>query len=378
MNRNYYDNAIIHIFITNKKKINGNYIRKLQNNKLKYSNVLSYLYSRFNDSDNNLSEIIWRIYYQQEIRNICPICGSKTKFDKTCYKTTGHVYKTYCCATCSAKSEERNNKRSKTCLEKYGVLNNILLPDIKHKAIVNAQLPDSIEKRKATNLERYGAEYIGASQKIQEKIRNIKEEKYGNAYFVNIEKRIITNLRKYGVEYDFQNDDIKQKIKETCLNKYGVDNYWKTETNIKASHSKEAIAKCNNTKRKNHSFNTSKSENKIYELLLTKFDTSEIKREYISELYPWKCDFYIIPLNLYIECNFLWTHGTHPYDADLNKDKYNNWLIKSSESRFYKNALYNWTIRDVEKQNKAKENKLNYIEFFTIEEAEDYINNIIK
>ena len=35
-----------------------------------------------------------------------------------------------------------------------------------------------------------------------------------------------------------------------------------------------------------------------------------------------------------------------------------------NKSNYYNNAIYNWSIRDVEKRNEAKFNKLNYLEIF--------------
>jgi hypothetical protein len=38
------------------------------------------------------------------------------------------------------------------------------------------------------------------------------------------EKRKATNIEKFGVEHPFQNKEIKDKIKKTFVDKYGVDN----------------------------------------------------------------------------------------------------------------------------------------------------------
>jgi hypothetical protein len=60
------------------------------------------------------------------------------------------------------------------------------------------------EKKKQTNLSRYGVEYALQSVIFQNKIKQ-------------------TNLEKYGVECTLQNDTVKKKIKNTNLEKYGVE-----------------------------------------------------------------------------------------------------------------------------------------------------------
>ena len=96
-------------------------------------------------------------------------------------------------------------------------------------------------------------------------------------------------------------------------------------------------------------------------------------------MYPFSCAFYIPEFKLYIEIQGSWTHGRHPFNeynqADLEKIK--KWREKNTN--FYTEAIYNWTIRDVNKRNVAKENKLNYLEVFTtdIEKCKDIINTYI-
>ena len=124
---------------------------------------------------------------------------------------------------------------------------------------------------------------------------------------------------------------------------------------------KEFEDKRNETLKNNNTFNTSKSEDKCYELLKSKFHV--VLRQYKSKKYPFSCDFYIPDKDLYIEYNGTWTHGNHLFDS-FNKDdisKLNEWKEKSKKSRYYKNAIYTWTDLDVRKNNIAKQNNLNYI-----------------
>lgn len=99
----------------------------------------------------------------------------------------------------------------------------------------------------------------------------------------------------------------------------------------------------------------------MYELLLKYFSSNDIERQYHSKVYPFNCDFYIKPLDLYIKCNYHWTHGKMPFDNnDLAcMNKLNTWVEKAKKSDFYKCAIDVWTHRDCEKMNCVKNNKLN-------------------
>ena len=48
---------------------------------------------------------------------------------------------------------------------------------------------------------------------------------------------------------------------------------------------------------------------------------------------------------------------------------------RTKGTKFYNNAIQTWTIRDVKKRNTAKENTLNYIEFWTVKELTNWLNN---
>ena len=368
-----YDKYICDIFITPKLKINNNQIRKLN----KYPNIKSYLLNRYNDKD-TLSIIIWRIYYHIENRPKCGICGKYTPFD---FKNKS--YKKYCCASCSAKSIERNNKYNQTCLEKYGHINPLhggigKIKKIKtwmdKYGVDNPSKSELIKnKSKQTCLKKYGVEYSFQSDNNKNKSKETKLKRYGDKNFINLEKRKQTCLEKYNQEFYFQTDQFKEKSKQTCLEKYGVDNYRKTKENIEKSHLPEAINKCNQTKKENQTYNKSSEEDKSYELLTEKFP--DIIRQYRSELYPFNCDFYIPSLNLYIECNYHWTHGGKLYEG-TEKDNQLVQKWKDQNTEYYDNAIKTWTYYDVEKNNIAKQNNLNYIIFWNINELKEWIKNL--
>lgn len=116
------------------------------------------------------------------------------------------------------------------------------------------------------------------------------------------------------------------------------------------------------TKKKNHSFNSSKIEKRFYQNLCNIYSQNTVIPQYRDERYPFNCDFYIANNDLFIECNFHWTHGGRPYDPNnpTCQAQLKEWQEKAQTSQFYKNAIETWTVRDVEKQKCAKQNNLNY------------------
>ena len=180
-----------------------------------------------------------------------------------------------------------------------------------------------------------------------------------------------TFISKYGVDNPFKSDIIKEKIKQTNLERYGVECYFKTEDCILKSHSPTTINKQINAKRKNHTFNSSKREDECYSLLIEKFGSDDIIRQYKSDVYPFACDFYIKSLNLYIECNFHWTHNNHLYNKNNIKDIITKcrWKQKAKTSLYYNIALDVWCNIDVKKFECAKKNNLNYIIIYDISSA---------
>lgn len=146
------------------------------------------------------------------------------------------------------------------------------------------------------------------------------------------------------------------------------------------SNSPETKLKIYKSKKQNNSFNSSSYEENFYSNLLTIFENSDVVRQYKDERYPFACDFYIKPLDLFIELNICWTHGKMPFDNNNPEclTKLNHWKQKSISSKFYQNAIETWTIRDIEKLNILKENNLNYKIAYTQEDIENILNYLSK
>ena len=47
--------------------------------------------------------------------------------------------------------------------------------------------------------------------------------------------------------------------------------------------------------------------------------------------------------------------------------------IKDKHTKYYDNVIYNWTVRDPLKRKIAKDNNLNYVEFWSVNELKEWI-----
>lgn len=363
------------------------------------------LTSHFKRIHNITSKEYYDKYLKEDGEGVCPICGKETAFIKF---TKG--YHTFCSPKCAGSSKDVLKLRQKTCLEKYGVDNPAKAEPVK-------------ERLKQTNLKRYGVEHASASKQIRARIKATFIEKYGvdNPTKSDIVKRKVratnlkrfgvespsqlpevqkkikaTNLKRYGTEYGMQNKDvlakmrethvrkyggignqspiIREKIQKTCLERYGVVSTLLTDRAKKQANSPEAIQKKFKTMKKNNTFNTSKPEKNLETKLRKLFP--DLKTQYKSDVYPFACDLYIPSLDLYIEYNGTWTHGGHFFDKNNPEDLKVLELWKSKNTKYYNNAVYNWSVRDILKLETAIKNNLNYIAWFNEEQANDWIEKM--
>ena len=303
----FNDQYFIDNYFCKDNRINCRRIKHLSDKELEWLN------NRYDDSF-SLNETLQRIFYHIEEHPKCPTCGKYIPF---CGKPNSiGMFMRHCNYSCAIK--DVHYLQDQTKLKKYGSKNNY-------------------KKIQSTVLKKYNVNNVF----------NIDDVRKNNINAITSELA-------------------KNKRRETCLKRYGVDVASKSEivkskVDWVAQKDKEY-----RTKKKNHTFNTSKLEEETYELLKEKYP--DVIRQYKSDVYPFVCDFYIPSLNLYIECNYHWTHGGHPYDSN-NIDDYNKLqLWESKNSKYYRNAIITWTCRDVNKRNFARQNNLNYIEIWNINE----------
>lgn len=332
-------------------------IKKYLNNRYKYSESLyeSLFCIKNNIDRDNL---------------ICPICHKGIlKFNGI--KSRGY-FNQGCCLECTYKIREEHSQ--KTSIEKYGT---------KHPRQNNDENKIINKKRKQTCLIKYGVEAYTQTNEYKKKVEKTSLEKYGTKHPFQSkevkEKIHKTCKERYNTDWTFQCNLAKEHQKQTLLKKYGVENSFCIPSVLESFKERkiEIQQKRDNTKRKNKTFGTSIPEEKTYQLLLKYFDKLDIIRQYKEIRYPFNCDFYIKSLDLFIECNYFWTHQGHLFDEnnkeDINKLKY---LIKESKNHpFYLGAISTWTKYDLEKKKIADENKLYYLIFWNINEIKDWLIN---
>lgn len=145
-----------------------------------------------------------------EIQYKCDCCGKiKTTlykdWNKRKYRELGDL-----CKDCAIKI-----KLPQAMLDKYGCSN-------------CANVPSIVEKKKSTNLAKYGNEWAIASEEVRNNISSVILNKYGyNNPMQNEDikqKTMATNREKYGGNSAMCSPKIKEKSIKTCLDKYGVAN----------------------------------------------------------------------------------------------------------------------------------------------------------
>jgi very-short-patch-repair endonuclease len=110
-----------------------------------------------------------------------------------------------------------------------------------------------IEKRKKSNIEKYGVEHVSQTQEFKDKISEINVERYGvktTLIETNTKEKIKETLvEKFGVDNPMKSSNIKNKAMDTCLEKYGhvvfphsVDGRLQTNQTLKEKYNVASIA----------------------------------------------------------------------------------------------------------------------------------------
>ena len=398
-----HDSLIIKILIKD-DKILTNSIRKI--NKGKYPNILEYLNSRYNDSD-CMTETIRRIEYKLEERPVCKWCGGHVSFNG--YHKGSMHYSACCCSSCHAKYTK--DKRFETNIKKYGRKNFGSAEKVKeywisHYGVDNPAKTDFVkkkmretnsrkygfncsskseivkEKTKQTCLKRYGVEYAGQIEEAKEKSKKTCLEKYGSEYYIGskdcLEKTIEFSKQNYNVDWFTKSEEIKNKARETMLRRYGVEYSMQIPKNKEymsyLMSSYEMQERRYDAMKRNHTFNSSSTEEELFLYIKSKFPT--VVRQYKDKnRYPYFCDFYIPELDYFIELQGYYTHGNHPFDPNSNEDLQ---LIEYYKKKYGEDCqpITIWSIKDVEKRDCAKRNHLNFKEVWSLEDGKNFVNDL--
>ena len=138
------------------------------------------------------------------------------------------------------------------------------------------------------------------------------------------------------------------------------------------------------TRKKNGTTSSSKGEQYIKQKLEEKFYI--VEHNYKQDpRYPFYCDFYIPDLDLFIEYQGFEGHGNHPFNSQCKEDLLilEHWIEKAEQRKLDKRNKYlgyieTWTQKDPLKRQTAKQNNLNWIEFFTLKEFDNWYKNLEK
>ena len=315
----------------------------------------------------------------------CPICGQYLGYTKQ------GIFATVCPIH---KHESIAEKVKKTNLERYGVEYPLQSQEIHQKTINTGNANGSYfigrQKQKKTLLIKYGDENYNNSKKCSEtrkkkysdpvvreafkaKQRKTCLERYGDEHYNNAIQTEKTNLKRYGVKNVSYLSEVKEKISKNARITRIKNHTTAAECMADPLKRKAFTSKVYTTKKKNNTFNTSKPEQQIKSLLEQKFP--DLQYQYKSEEYPFNCDFYIPSKQLYIEYQGTWSHGKKKYEGtEDDLALVTKWTAK--DTKYYKQALYVWTELDPKKRQIAKDNNLNWIEFFNMDQFMKWYNSI--
>ena len=137
-------------------------------------------------------------------------------------------------------------------------------------------------------------------------------------------------MSKHGVHHTFQLDDVKHRVQATMMHHYGVFNPTQLERNKQRSHTSEAHRKRHETMKRNGTYGSSKPEENCYELLCAWFGIVEVERQVAVAGTHWPIDFYVKPIDTYVQFDGVYWHGLDrpidviaehktPRDAQIHK-----------------------------------------------------------
>jgi hypothetical protein len=201
---------------------------------------------------------------KQNIRAICDVCNNQKNVKYYLYLKSvknGGIY------TCSNKCSIE--KRKTTNLERYGSEHHMNNDDVKNKI-------------KETNIGKYGVENVSQNEDIKNKRKETNIERYGVSCSLQSNetktKTKSTNLERYGFENVFQNEDIKNKIKETNLERYGFEY---------VAYSEEIKNKRKNTNLQRYGVEFSQSSDYVRNKIKyssSKYNIEKFQKEYLNNI----------------------------------------------------------------------------------------------
>lgn len=244
--------------------------------------------------------------------------------------------------TLARKKREREERQRERALHGYS-----------RRRLTDEEKVVANERRIATSQSRYGVNHPSQRTSFRQEVSQYMCDPENQRRIR--EKTVSTNQERYGVAYTMQLPEHRQAQSRRMSD---------------PSHQRRIVS----AKRENGTFNTSSSEDALYELLVEYADhhgMTVVRQHRDEERYPFAVDFYIPERDLFIELNGSWSHGRHWYESDREMDQktVQTWRKKGEKSQYYLNALGTWTERDVRKREAARDAQLNYVTLWDGSEA---------
>lgn len=131
------------------------------------------------------------------------------------------------------KLSEYQEKAAQTREEKYGgrytLSNESVLSDVARNTFEQHMQDDDFRedvsnKKKATNVAKYGSECVMNVDEIKQKVKETNLERYGVDHYMKTED----GRKQFGDRVKEHQHEYLEKSKQTCMEKYGVSNYMQT------------------------------------------------------------------------------------------------------------------------------------------------------
>ena len=194
-------------------------------------------------SGHKLSTKLFWIFHDIHDFPVCKYCGKKLTKD-TDIQLEDDKYHDYCSNRCAMSSSRVKDKRKNTNITRYGgispfsskeVMDKVKQTCVEKYGVTCPLQNEEIHKKSVqTCIERYGVEFPSQTKDFQERVKNTSLRKYGTTNpgcsEQALEKIRNTNMSRYGVEYSFQREEVREKSRQSNLNNWGSEYFLGSES----------------------------------------------------------------------------------------------------------------------------------------------------
>ena len=324
-------------------------------------NIYEYLKNRYSDST-TITETIYRIKHNINNVPVCPICRKRLPF-------VGLVqgYREYCSRECYVLA--CSNKKFKNDLIKHNNYEKQL--NITYKETIGKEVDDNVINEIFFKDKTYKEQEIIREHYLkQHNYRKLSQTIKVYSDVINyINNRFNDSESFQETLYRLQNKLYKRPICPICgkpvsfsmkFNK-GFYTYCSYQCQYEA-HKDNLLTAFNPSETSNSEKGWMIDFKEIFDGDIVTSNMSA-KSEYKDERYPYKYDFYIKEVDLFIEYQGFNTHGVHPYRGHCDDTELIEMIDRLDEGRANK-IKYVWTESDVEKRRTAKQNNINFLELW--------------